>query len=119
MLNFSGRTKVYVCTKSMDLRKSFDSLFAFTRDLLKKDPLSGHLFVFINKPRDRMKSLYWDGTGLVLICKRLEERTFTLMNQLMGESVELTMSEFSLLLEGADLSKRFVESPKKYKELSK
>ena len=65
-----------------------------------------------------MKSLYWDGTGLVLICKRLEERTFTLMNQLMGESVELTMSEFSLLLEGADLSKRFVESPKKYKELS-
>jgi len=64
-----------------------------------------------------MKSLYWDGTGMVLICKRLEEKRFTLLNKILGDSVELTMSEFSLFLEGADLNKRFVESPKKFKEL--
>jgi len=117
MISFIGRTKVFAATKPVDLRKSFDTLFAYCRDQIKKDPLSGHVYIFINKDRDRIKALFWDGTGLVLICKRLEVGRFTMLNRLQGETVEMTAAEFALLFEGANLNKRFVESPKKFLEL--
>ncbi len=117
MLSFTGRTKVYAATQAVDLRKSYDALFAYCRDVIKRDALSGHLFLFINKRRNRLKCLLWDGTGLVLICKRLEQGKFTLLNTLKGSTVALTSSEFALYFEGADLRGRFiVESPKKFVE---
>ena len=79
--------------------------------------MSGHVFLFLNRPRNRLKALVWDGTGPVLLCKRLEERKFTRLNPLWGDTVEMTSSEFALLFEGADLTKRFIESPKKFAEL--
>jgi transposase len=117
MISFNGRTKVFAATQPVDLRKSFDTLFAYCRDKIKSDPLSGHVFLFLNKDRDRLKALFWDGTGLVLICKRLEVGRFTMLNRLQGDTVEMTASEFALLFEGANLNKRFVESPKKFVEL--
>ncbi len=117
MISFTGRTKVFAATGAVDLRKSFDALFAQVRDVLKKDPMSGHVFVFINRKRDRLKALLWDGSGLIVIAKRLEDRKFTQLNGLMGSEISMTSAEFALLLEGADLSRRFVESPKKYREL--
>ena len=123
MISFNGRTKVFAATGAVDLRKSFDTLFAYCRDHIRKDPLSGHVFLFMNKDRDRLKALFWDGTGLVLICKRLEEGRFTKLNSFQGDTVEMTASEFALLFEGADLNGRFinrpgnrgmVESPKKF-----
>ena len=117
MISFTGRTKVYAATGAVDLRKSFDSLFAHVRDVLKKDPLSGHVFVFVNRKRDRLKALLWDGSGLVVIAKRLEERKFTRFNGLLGDEISMTSAEFALLFEGADLSRRFIESPKKFREL--
>jgi transposase len=117
VISFTGRTKVYAATEAIDLRKSFDSLYAFVRDVLKKDPLCGHVFVFINRKRDRLKALLWDGSGLVLIVKRLEDGKFTLLNRLHGDQIAMTAAEFALLFEGADLNRRFVESPKKFKEL--
>lgn len=117
MLSFSGRTKIYAATEAVDLRKSYDSLFAYCRDVIRRDPLSGHVFLFMNRGRDRLKALTWDGTGLVLLCKRLEKGKFTQLNTLQGPIVEMTSSEFALLFEGADLTKRFVESPKKYREM--
>ena len=117
MIAFSGRTKIFAATKPVDLRKSYDSLFAYCRDEVQRDPMSGHVFLFLNRPRNRLKALVWDGTGLVLLCKRLEERKFTRLNSLWGDVVEMTSSEFALLFEGADLTKRFIESPKKFAEL--
>jgi transposase len=117
MISFHGRTKVFAATRPVDLRKSFDTLFAYCRDKIKKDPLSGYVFIFINKDRDRLKALFWDGTGLVLICKRLEVGRFTRLNRFEGDTLEMTASEFALLFEGSDLSKRFIESPKKFREL--
>lgn len=117
MITFSGRTKIFAATKAIDLRKSYDSLFAVCRDEIGKDPMSGHVFLFLNRPRNRLKALMWDGTGLVLLCKRLEECKFTRFNTMMGDVIEMTSAEFALLFEGADLSKRFVESPKKFQEL--
>ena len=113
MLSFSGRTKVLAATQPVDLRKHFDSLFAYCRDVLKADPLCGHVFLFMNRGRNRLKCLVWDGTGLILLCKRLEKGKFTQLNTFLGETITMTPSEFALLLEGANLSKRFIESPKK------
>ena len=117
MISFSGRTKIYAATQPVDLRKSYDSLYTYTRDIIKMDPLSGHVFLFINKKRDRLKCLLWDGTGLIVLCKRLEDRKFTMLNTLQGDTISMSSSEFSLLFEGADLTKRFVESPQKFKAL--
>lgn len=118
MISFSGRTKIYAATESVDLRKSYDSLYALCRDKLKKDPMSGHVFLFVNRTRERLKALLWDGTGLVIVCKRLEKGKFTLFNTMMGDVISMTSAEFALLFEGSDLTRRFVESPKKFLELS-
>ena len=110
MISFTGRTKVFAATEPVDLRKSFDSLYAIVKEKIRRDPLSGHVFLFMNKNRTRLKALFWDGTGLVLICKRLEDGRFTQLNILLGDVIEMTASEFALLLEGADFTKRFAFS---------
>lgn len=118
MLSFVGRTKVFAATGAVDLRKSYDSLHAIVRDVMKKEALTGHVFLFLNRDRTRLKALLWDGTGVVLICKRLERGKFTKLNSLLGDAIEMTASEFALLFEGSDLSKRFIESPQKFRALA-
>ena len=93
------------------MRASYDSLFKKTQDTLSQDPFSGHLFVFMNRRRSALKALYYDGTGLVIIAKRLEKGVFARINPLFRGEIRLTQAEFSLLFEGASLDKRFVESP--------
>lgn len=94
------------------MRASYDSLFARAKGVLKKDPFSGHMFVFVNRSRTSCKCLYYDGTGLVILSKRLERGTFTKVNPLWRGEVRLTEAEFGLFFEGADLTKRLVESPR-------
>lgn len=93
------------------MRSSYDSLFLRAKEILKQDPFSGHLFLFMNRSRSSVKCLYYDGTGLVLICKRLEKGAFSRINPLFSGDVVLTQAEFALFFEGANLEKRFVESP--------
>lgn len=93
------------------MRASYDSLFTRAQEVLKQDPFSGHLFVFINLKRTAIKCLYYDGTGLVLICKRLEKSTFSRINPLLRGEVILSPAEFALFFEGADFDKRFIDSP--------
>lgn len=95
---------------------SYDSLFARVKAVLKRDPFSGHLFLFVNRRRDSCKALYYDGTGLVIIGKRLEEGLFTRVNPLYRKSIVLTQSEFGIFFEGGNLEKRFVESPVEIKK---
>ncbi len=97
------------------MRSSYDSLFKRIKVVLGKDPFSGHLFLFINKRRTSIKCLYYDGTGLVIIAKRLEEGLFSRINPFYGKKVVLTEAEFSLFFEGANLEKRFIESPSEIK----
>ena len=97
-------SKVYLCTTPADMRKGFDSLAALVKDFLGHDPLSGHLFLFIGRARDRLKILYWDADGFALWYKRLEEGTFRLpAADPDAASVELKASELAMLLEGIDL----------------
>lgn len=94
--------RVFVASVPVDLRRSFDSLAALAEELLRQDPRSGHLFVFRNRPGDRVKILYWDRTGYCLWYKRLEKGTFRLPRGPGG--VEVTAAELVLLLEGIDLA---------------
>jgi transposase len=111
MIVLNRRTKVYFSKEPADMRASYDGLFQRVKDVLKGDPFSGHLFVFLNKRRTCCKCLYYDGTGLVLICKRLEQGLFARINPFHSGDIVLTQAEFSLFFEGSDLNKRFIESP--------
>ena len=77
MLSFTGSLKVYVAVGSCDMRKSFEGLAALVETELRDDVRSGALFVFGNRRRTRLKILYFDGTGLWVLSKRLEEGTFS------------------------------------------
>ena len=112
-LALNRRTKIYVSKSPTDMRSSYDSLFAKTKGVLRKNPFSGHLFVFINKRRTSCKCLYYDGTGLVIVSKRMERGLFTKINPSYRKEIILTQAEFNLFFEGSDLNKRFVESPSK------
>jgi len=98
------------------MRTSYDGLFAKAKGVLKQDPFSGHLFVFINQRRTSTKCLFFDGTGFVLLCKRMERGLFTRINPMFLGDVVLTAAEFALFFEGANLEKRFVESPREIKK---
>jgi transposase len=96
--------KIYLCTSPTDMRKGFDTLAAMVKDFLGQDPLSGHLFLFLGRAKDRLKLLYWDADGFALWYKRLEEGTFRLPRVSSDDaSVELKASELAMMLEGIDL----------------
>ena len=93
------------------MRASYDTLFAKAKGVLQKDPFSGHLFVFISSRRTLVKCLYYDGTGLVILMKRMERGQFSRINPLHAGEVTLTAAEFALFFEGADLERRFISRP--------
>lgn len=111
MLSFNRLTKIFVCKEVTDMRASYDTLFAKAKGVLNQDPFSGHLFVFINSKRSLIKCLFFDGTGFVIISKRMEKGLFSLINPMFRGEIILTAAEFALYFEGADLQKRFIDSP--------
>jgi transposase len=107
----SRKTRVFVCKVATDMRGSFDSLYKKTKDLIGMDPGSGHMFLFMNKDKNRVKVLFYDGTGYVIISKRLDRGRFSGFNPSYRQNIVLTQAEFSLFFEGAAINKRFIESP--------
>lgn len=116
MISFNRRTKVFVCKDVTDMRASYDTLFSKAKSVLNQDPFSGHLFLFINRTRTSIKCLYYDGTGLVLVCKRMERGTFSKINPFYKGEIILTQAEFALFFEGASFEKRFIDSPAEVKK---
>ncbi len=118
MLNLNVNTIISIYSDPVDMRKSFCGLVGIVRCFLKSDPLSGQLFVFFNRNRNRMKILYWDGDGYVIWYKRLERGTFRLPGFDSGTaSIGISRAEFLLILEGFEPSKlkkrrRFIPSQK-------
>lgn len=104
MLTLPPSVRIYLASGVTDLRKSFDGLSGLVRTILLEDPASGHLFVFCNRRRDRLKVLYFDGSGLWVFAKRLEKGTFSWPDTSATTRVELRASELALLLGGLDLS---------------
>lgn len=111
MISFNRRTKVFVCKEPTDMRASYDTLFAKAKGVLNQDPFSGHLFVFINSRRTSVKCLFYDGTGLVILAKRMGRGVFSRINPMYQGELVLTVAEFALFFEGADLERRFITRP--------
>lgn len=105
MLSFTGGLKVFVALEACDMRKGFDGLHALVTERLGEDPRSGALFVFSNRRRTRLKVLYWDGTGLWVMTKRLEEGTFAWprSTEAGASQLKLTPEAFAMLTDGIDL----------------
>jgi len=107
MLSFPPSTlvRIFVARDFVDMRKGIDGLAGLVIDVIEQDPQSGHLFVFFNKHRNRMKSLVWDGSGYWMLVKRLEHGRFEIFDRV-GESrasFELSNTDLALLLDGIDL----------------
>jgi hypothetical protein len=106
----SAAVRVFLCTKPTDMRKSFDGLFGMVREFLGQDPLSGHLFLFLNRRRDRAKILLWERDGLVIWYKRLEAGSFqsldpTAKTPMSGPAgLELSVTDLAMILGGVDLT---------------
>jgi transposase len=105
MFALPASVRIYVAAEPVDLRRSFDGLAAAARSVIGADPLSGHVFVFLNRKRNSVKLLVWDRTGYLILYKRLARGTFTLCTEpRVGERhVEMDAGELGLMLEGVDL----------------
>jgi transposase len=104
VLTLPASVRIYVAAEPVDLRRGFDGLAAATRSLIG-DPMSGHLFCFLNRRKNRIKLLVWDRTGYLLVYKRLERGTFALPTQPAPgrRHIEVDAGELGLMLEGIDL----------------
>lgn len=118
MIALPLQIRVFLYRLPTDMRKSFHGLVALTESALQQDPLSGSLFVFLNRRRDRIKILYWGQTGFCIWYQQLEKGTYQLPEEPREgqEVLEVTRSQLSLILDGIDLCsarqrKRF-QSPK-------
>ena len=105
MLSLPSSVRIFIARGVTDMRKSFDTLAALVCDVIDEDPQSGHLFVFVNRRRDRVKILWWDRSGYCLLAKRLEHGQFRVYDRASGSagSFEIAVSDLTLLLEGIDL----------------
>lgn len=101
MIGPSGAVRVMVATKPVDFRKGAEGLSALVREELGSDPFSGAIFVFRAKRADRIKLVFWDGTGLCLFAKRLEDGEFR-WPKVQDGVMRLTSAQLSALLEGLD-----------------
>jgi len=107
MMPVGPATRVYLAAGVTDLRKSFEGLCDLVRHRFGEDPLSGHLFVFANRTRTRLKLLYWDGSGLWVCAKRLEKGRFGWPKTADHEAgaLRILSEELTLLLGGIDVDK--------------
>jgi transposase len=105
MILFPRAVKIYVATQPVNLHKSFDGLSNEVRSVLARDPLSGHVFVFLNRRRNMVKLLVWTRGGFMIVHKRLERGTFSFPKRVTADAthVELHAHELSLLLEGIEV----------------
>lgn len=114
MIGSTRSVRVFAYTQPTDMRKGFDGLYGMVTTQLEEDPLSGDLFLFVARNRKRAKVLMWDGTGLCLYAKRLEQGTFAkLWSGQDSATLELTSAELSLFLEGSKLVGKVPVSPQK------
>jgi transposase len=115
MFGLIGGVSIFLCARPTDMRKAYDGLAGEVREYLGQNPLSGSLFVFLNRRRDRMKILVWERHGYWLLCKRLEAGRFQLpvVGDERTRSLVLSCEQLMLIVEGIDLAsirqrKRFV-----------
>jgi transposase len=113
MIMLPSTVRIFLCTRPTDMRKSFDGLTGLVQECFGQDPLTGHLFLFVNRRRDRIKILYFDRDGLALWYKRLEAGTFEMPGSAQSDGIELQPAELAMILSGIDL--KSVRQRKRYR----
>ena len=103
MLALPAGVRIHVCTRPTDMRKSFNGLIGLTRTVLKADPLSGHLFVFVNRKADYLKALYWSRGGFCVWSMRLEPGQFARFDDA-GHCITINDTQFVMWLDGIELT---------------
>lgn len=103
LLSIPHHTRIFVAVEPVDMRKQFDGLWAVARDRLGENPFEGALFVFTNKRRNRLKILYWDGTGPWVFAKRLEKGAFSWPTGTANNRLSIRSVCLNMLLDGIDL----------------
>ena len=105
MFSLPPSVQIFLASGATDMRKSFNGLESAAREVIRRDPLSGHLFVFCNRRRNRLKILLFDGSGFWVLAKRLEKGTFLWPSEGDGpQCVQMRAAELMLLLAGIDLT---------------
>jgi transposase len=117
VIGLGRRVPVFAFAEAVDMRKSFDTLSAVVREHVKRDVLDGALYLFVGKDRRRAKVLFWDGTGLCVLAKRLEKGRFSApwAHSKKSHVLEWTTSELALFLEGSEVVGRIALSPPAWK----
>lgn len=116
MIALGRGVSVFAYSEIVDMRKSFDTLAAIVREHMKRDVLDGAVFVFVGRDRRRAKILYWDGTGLCVLAKRLAKGRFAApWEKRPASTLEWTTSELALFLEGSEHVGRIALSPPVWK----
>lgn len=114
MLTLPGNVSIYLCTRPVDLRKSFDGLSGLVESVFGRNLLDGHLFLFLNKRRDRLKALWWERGGLTIWYRRLERGTFEVPPADGAAHLALDATDLAMLLGGVALGaarrKRFARA---------
>jgi len=105
MFGLGLATKIYIAVEAIDMRKGFEGLHGPVRDRVGADPLSGHLFLFSNRTRTRLKALVWDGSGLWVCAKRLEKGRFHWPETKDARSVTMRSEELAMLVNGLDVKR--------------
>ncbi|GHC05847.1 IS66 family insertion sequence element accessory protein TnpB [Cerasicoccus arenae] len=103
MLTLSHQLRIFVAVEPVDMRKQFDGLWAVARDHLGEDPKCGALFAFTNKSRNRLKLLYFDGTGVWVLAKRIEQGRLTWSLGSDKRKLTIKPAALTMLIEGIDL----------------
>lgn len=113
ILSFSNRHRYYIYRGAADMRNGFDGLSGLVSREFSLNPLSGDVFIFFNRPRNRIKILHWQEDGFVIYCKRLEKGTFELPNENSStSSIEISSEHLHFILSGIVLSS--VKKRKRY-----
>ena len=114
MIGLSANLQYYLCCKPVDMRNGFDGLAGIVRNILKQDPVSGSVFIFINRTGTHIKLLFWDGDGFALFYKRLERGRYSIGDQdKIPPSRLITREELMMILEG--LSFKNLKRKKRFK----
>jgi len=117
VIHLPASVRVYLCTTPCDMRRGFDGLHALVSGTMQLDAFGGHLFVFANRRKDRVKILYWDRDGFAVWAKRLEQGSYAMPFEKGGEPRrEITAQELAALLSGIDLS--VAKRRKRYRRMS-
>ena len=103
MISLPSAVRAFLCTRSVDMRKSFDGLSGLVEECFRQDLLTGHLFLFVNRRRDRIKVLYFDHDGLAIWYKRLEAGSFQVPDSAGRDGIELDPAGLAMILSGIDL----------------